>query len=101
MERKTPGPAKAGAEGEYEATDHASILPPLQNRNIARLGYLGQLADRQARDAERFDEMCLAAERYRSNPTSANAVDAHAAARRYSDAAGPTVRLTPIDGGRA
>ena len=34
-------------------------------------------------DAEYFDQMCLAAARYRANPTPANAVEAHIAARRY------------------
>ena len=90
MTNKTPGPAKAGAEGKYEAADPLHILPHSQNRNtseLARLGYLTRLIDRQAHDAEHFDAMCLAAELYRSNPTPANAAKAHLAARRYEAAA--------------
>ena len=74
--------------------------PPLHSNLQTRLLYLTRLADHQAQDAEHFDAMCLAAERYRINPTAANAGDAHAAARRYSDAAGFAAHLMPIGGGR-
>ena len=90
MKQKTPGPAKAGAEGEeIEDGDSLRILRLPQNRNngLARLGYLTRLVDQQAQDAECFDAMCLAAERYRSTPTPDNAVRAHLAARRYQAAA--------------
>lgn len=84
MKKKPPGPAKASAEGKYEAADPAHILPLFQNCNtVARLGYLCRLVERQAQDAEHFDEMCLASERYRIDPTPTNAVKAHLAARRY------------------
>ncbi|MCH8111483.1 MAG: hypothetical protein IH905_05945 [Proteobacteria bacterium] len=88
MKSNTPGPVSTGSEGEeIEAADPLRILRLAQNCNLARLGYLGRLADRQAREAERFDEMRLAAERYRTNPTPTNAVKAHLAARRYEAAA--------------
>ena len=90
MKQKNPDAAGTAHRGE-EIRDGGPlrILPPSQNRNTdpARLGYLTRLVDHQAHDAERFDEMCLAAERYRTSPTSANAVKAHLAARRYGAAA--------------
>lgn len=90
MKSNTPGPTEVGSEGEeIEAADGLYILPPSQNRNTdpARLGYLSRLIDRQAHEAECFDDMRLAAEWYRADPTPANAVKAHLAARRYKAAA--------------
>lgn len=90
MKRNTPGPTLMGSEGEeIEAADALYVLPLLSNRNtsLARVGHLTRLSDSQTQDAEHFDAMCLAAERYRFNPTPDNAVKAHLAARRYEAAA--------------
>lgn len=84
MKSNTPGPAKAGSEGEeIEVAGALHILPLPQNCNLARFGYLSRLVDSQAHEAERFDEMRMAAEQYRTDPTPSNAMRAHAAARRY------------------
>ena len=52
----------------------ARFNDPLDRVEARRAGLL---------DAEYFDQMCLAAAGYRANPTPANAVEAHIAARRY------------------
>lgn len=65
-----------------------------------RLAYLIRLADHQAQDAELYDLMCLAAAQYQADPSPANAVKAHLAARRYFDATEIQSPLTPLDDGR-
>ena len=82
---KTPGAGRTARRGKIGKADSPYLAPLNENFNAdpARLGYLSRLVDSQAHEAERFDDMRLAAERYRSDPSPANAMSAHAAARRY------------------
>ena len=84
------GPLK-GSSARGQSTTRVSparhrinARPLPANRSFeARLARLSRLAARQAHDAERFDDMRLAAAQYQADPSPANAVRAHLAARRY------------------
>ena len=61
-------------QGNHPSPIYRYFNDPLARTEARRAGLL---------DAEYFDQMCLAAARYRANPTPVNAVEAHIAARRY------------------
>lgn len=73
---------------------------PANHSLQARLARLSRQAAHHALGVECYDEMCLAAAQYQADPSPANAVKAHLAARRYVDATEIQAPLTPLDGGR-